>query len=159
MKIKDLPLLIFCIALCLGAGVIGSVFTFQAIPTWYQTLAKPFFSPPNWIFGPVWTTLYILMGIALYLVWQRTFRNKKLRPLIYVFLFHLLINAGWSIIFFGFQSLGGALITIILLWCLIGWLTVRFYQVQKMAGYLLVPYIAWVSFATLLNFSVWQLNR
>lgn len=148
---KNIPLLVLSIGLCLGAGVLGSFFTFSAIPDWYAALNKPSFSPPNWIFGPVWTTLYIMMGISLYLVWQ-----KKKVPL--VFWAQLFLNAIWSIIFFGMKNPGLALIDIIALWITIVLTIKSFSKISKPAGYLLIPYLLWVSFAAILNLSIVLLN-
>lgn len=150
MTIK-IPKLIFSIGLCLGAGVLGSFFTVSSIATWYQTLNKPFFSPPNWIFGPVWTILYILMGISLYLVWE-----KKKVPA--VFWIQLILNALWSIIFFGMRNPTLALMDIVALWITIILTMKAFYKINKIAAYLLIPYLVWVSFATILNLIIVLLN-
>ena len=148
---KNIYKLILSIGICLGAGILGSFFTTSAIPTWYQTLNKPFFSPPNWIFAPVWTTLYILMGISLYLVWQK----KKVAS---VFWIQLFLNTVWSMIFFGIKNPGLALVEIVVLWVAI-FLTIKaFYKINKLAGQLLLPYLIWVSFAFILNFSIVILN-
>ncbi|MCL5970621.1 MAG: tryptophan-rich sensory protein [Patescibacteria group bacterium] len=151
VKITSIPKLILSIGICLGAGVIGSVFTINAIRTWYATLNKPFFSPPNWIFGPVWTILYILMGISLYLVWVRV-------KVPVVFWVQLILNALWSIIFFGLKNPTLALINIIALWIAIVLTVKAFYKINKLAGNLLIPYLAWVTFAALLNLSIVILN-
>lgn len=151
--VRVLPLLGW-IALCELAGVIGSVFTISAIPTWYAGLVKPDVRPPNWVFGPVWTTLYALMGIAGYLVWSKR-RGQALR----IFGVQLVLNATWSIIFFGLQSPGWALVNIVALWLAIVGTIKEFYRVSKPAAYLLVPYLVWVSFASYLNYSIWVLNR
>ncbi len=143
--------LLLSIVVCLSAGFIGSVFTFPSIPTWYAGLTKPVFSPPNWLFGPVWTTLYILMGIAMYLVWQKKGSLK-------LFLIHLGFNAGWSIVFFGLHSVLGGMVVIIILWGLIAAIIRRFYMIDRTAAYLLYPYLAWVSFASILNVSLLMLN-
>lgn len=149
---KDLPKLIFSIGLCLGVGFLGSFFTVSSIPTWYATLNKPFFSPPNWIFGPVWTILYILMGYSLYLVWV-----KRVVPT--VFWIQLFLNFIWSIIFFGMQNPTLALLNIIVLWTAI-FLTIKsFHRINKLAGQMLIPYLLWVTFASLLNLSIVLLNR
>ena len=155
----NIPLLLFSIALSQSAGVIGSVFTASSIPTWYASLEKPFFNPPNWLFGPVWITLYTLMGISLYLVWntQRQAKKKDYFP-VWLFLLHLVVNAAWSIIFFGAQNLLAGMITIVILLILIVQLIKLFYPIQKNAAFLLIPYLVWVSFATLLNFSLLLLN-
>ncbi|MBI3070147.1 MAG: tryptophan-rich sensory protein [Candidatus Levybacteria bacterium] len=152
-----LPKLILSIGLCLGAGIAGSFFTISSIPTWYATLNKPILSPPNWVFGPVWTTLYIMMGVALYLVW--TSKSKVKQNALNLFFVQLGLNALWSIIFFGLHSPFLALLAIVALWLLIV-LTMRaFFGINKTSGWLLVPYLAWVSFATYLNYSIWALNR
>lgn len=158
MKIKKPALLIISVILSQLAGIIGSTATISSIPNWYATLNKPFFNPPNWIFAPVWTTLYTLMGIALYLVWLKGYKNKNIKPAINLFLLHLVLNAGWSLIFFGLQNLTLALIVILILWLMIAKLILMFNKINKYSAYLLVPYLLWVSFATLLNFSLLILN-
>lgn len=150
--------LIISLLLCLGAGFLGSLFTTPAIDTWYATLLKPFFNPPNWIFAPVWTTLFILMGIALYLIWQKGLKNKKAKVAVGFFIVHLGFNSLWSIIFFGLHNPGLAFIDIVLLWLMIVFLIYYFYGLNKLAAWLLMPYLLWVSFATILNYSIWLLN-
>jgi benzodiazapine receptor len=140
------------------AGIIGSVFTFQSIPTWYAGIQKPDFNPPSWVFGPVWTTLYTLMGIAAYLVWEKGIKKKGVKQALVVFGVQLILNAIWSILFFGMQNPFLAFIEIIFLWISIVATIFLFYKISKTAGYLLVPYILWVSFAAILNFYIWQLN-
>jgi tryptophan-rich sensory protein len=146
------------------AGFIGSIFTFSAITGWYQYINKPFFSPPNWIFGPVWTTLYTLMGISLYLNWiklsNKKFAKQKayIQNSIIIFLVHLVVNSVWSIIFFSFKDLLGALVVVVILWSMILWMIIRFRKTDLWASYLLIPYLAWVSFASLLNFTLWLIN-
>lgn len=147
---------IVSIGVSFSAGAIGSIFTFSAIPTWYATLAKPSFNPPNWLFGPAWTILYILMGIAFYLVWTSPRENKKIAYM--AFFAQLILNALWSIIFFGAHNLGLAFGEIVLLWLAILWTILEFRKISKPAAYLLIPYILWVTFAGILNFSVWRLN-
>lgn len=147
----NIPKLILSIGVCLGAGVLGSIFTTPSIPTWYQTLNKPVFSPPNWVFGPVWIILYLLMGISLYLVWQ-----KRSVPII--FWRQLALNVLWSIIFFGLKNPTLAFVDIAALWIAI-FLTIKsFSKINKLAGNLLIPYLVWVSFASILNFSIVILN-
>lgn len=148
--------LIICILLCLSAGLIGSIFTMPAINSWYIYLNKPSFNPPGWLFGPVWTTLYILMGISLYLF----LNSKKKKPLysIDVFALQLLLNFMWSIIFFGFKNILFAFINIFFLWVLILMTILKFYKVNKTSGLLLIPYLLWVTFAAILNFSILILN-
>jgi tryptophan-rich sensory protein len=144
--------LLFFIALCEATGIIGSIFTINSIDSWYQTLNKPFFTPPGWVFGPAWTTLYLLMGISLYLVWGKKKINLKW------FWTQLFLNFIWSIVFFGLQNLALSFIIIVLLWGSI-FLTIKSFIKIKNAAYLLIPYIIWVSFALLLNFSILILNK
>ncbi|MBI2195834.1 MAG: tryptophan-rich sensory protein [Candidatus Levybacteria bacterium] len=152
----NLPKLVASIVLCLGVGAIGSIFTAPAIGTWYSTLHKPSFSPPNFLFAPVWTALYILMGVSLYLLW--TSKKKGKEKAIRLFLIQLALNFFWSLIFFGMHSPKVAFIEIIFLWVYI-FLTIRAsLTVSKIAAYLLYPYLFWVSFATLLNLFIALLN-
>lgn len=148
--------LILSILLCQAAGIIGSFFTVSSIPTWYATLNKPFFSPPNWIFAPVWTTLYALMGVYFYLLW--TSSKKTARQLLRFFLIHLVLNSLWSIVFFGLKFPLGALVIILILIFMISYLIIKGFKINRYAPYLLMPYLAWVSFATVLNAAIWVLN-
>ncbi|MEK7167652.1 MAG: TspO/MBR family protein [Patescibacteria group bacterium] len=145
--------LILAILVCELAGIIGSVFTVNAIPNWYNSLEKPFLSPPNWIFGPVWTTLYLMMGISLFLVWK-----NKTKTALTLFFVQLVLNSVWSIIFFGLQSPGIAFGELLILWVFILLTIISFYKISKPAAFLLIPYILWVSFAGYLNFAIWQGN-
>jgi tryptophan-rich sensory protein len=147
--------LIVSIAIPLIAGFIGSIFTTKSIPNWYATIQKPSFNPPNWIFGPVWTTLFILMGIALYLVWTS---GKANNAALWIFGIQLALNVLWSIIFFGLHSPLWAFVDIIALWLAILATIISFFSVSPPAAYLLVPYILWVSFATILNWKIMVLN-
>ena len=157
-KIKVIPL-IFSIGVCFLAAGVGSVFTTSVIDTWYATLNKPFFNPPNWIFGPVWTLLYLMMGISLYTFWNTKINAKERRQGLSLFFVQLVLNVLWSMLFFGLKSPIGAFIGIIVLWLAI-YLTIRkFLEVSKLAGWLLIPYLAWASFATILNLSTVFLNR
>ncbi len=158
MTKQNIVKLLFSIVLCHLAGFVGSFFTRPAIETWYAFLEKPDFAPPNWLFAPAWLTLYTLMGVALYLVWQKGLRHKHVRRTFVLFLIHLLFNAFWSVAFFGLESPFWALIVIALLWLFILWLIGLFSRVSKAAAYLLIPYWLWVSFAAVLNFAIWQLN-
>ncbi len=144
---------------CQLAGVLGSLFTRPAIPTWYRTLHKPSFSPPDWIFGPVWVTLYLLMGISLFLVWRRAGQDPRIRGSMIPFFAQLGLNAFWSIAFFGFRSPLFGLVVILLLWIAIVWTLQRFYQISARGALLLLPYLLWVSFAVVLNIFLWVLNR
>jgi translocator protein len=148
-----------CILLCLGAGLIGTIFTTPAIGSWYAYLHQPIFSPPNWIFAPVWTLLYILMGIALFLVYEKIKTNKLATQGVIVFVIHLFFNFSWSIIFFGAKMIPLAFANIVILWLLIVYLVVVFWRIDKRASVLLWPYLAWVSFASVLNFYIMILNR
>lgn len=156
MKIKSWPKLIASILLAQSAGGIGSFFTINAIPTWYAFLNKPIFSPPNWLFGPVWTILYTMIGISFYIIWIN--HKKENAWALKFFLFHLFLNSIWSIIFFGVKNLGLAFIEIVIMWSTIVYMIIRFKKIDKWASYLLIPYLLWVSFATILNFSIWKLN-
>jgi len=147
--------LLLFIILCELAGILGSVFTIKAIPTWYKNLRKPSFNPPSWIFGPVWTILYLLMGISGYLILEN---NTKSLALIFFFV-QLVLNAIWTPIFFGAKKLGLAFIELALMWITI-LLTILFsLKVSMLAALLLLPYLLWVSFAGLLNFSLWKINK
>lgn len=155
---KNLFKLILSIVVCELAGVAGSVFTFSAIPTWYTALAKPQLSPPNWVFGPAWTLLYLLMGIAFWLVWTSLADLKAKKRAMAAFGVQLFLNALWSPIFFGLRSPAWALVVIVLLWVVIAATIYLFSRVSRMAMLLLLPYLAWVSFAMYLNFAIWRLN-
>lgn len=146
------------ISLPLLAGFVGSIFTSPAIPNWYANIIKPELNPPSWVFGPVWTTLYVLMGVAAFLVWKTGFENKKVKVALGIFLFQLVLNSLWSIVFFSLQSPGGALVVIALLWISIVINIAAFAKISKPAAWLLLPYILWVSFASYLNYSIWTLN-
>ena len=158
MKFNSFSKLIIAIAVSELAGFIGSIFTISAIPAWYATLVKPALNPPSWIFGPVWATLYLLMGIAAYLVWNKGWNRKDVRVALGVFLLQLVINATWSILFFGLHSPFWALVDIALMWLAIVWTMVLFYKISKPAMWLLLPYVLWVSFAAYLNHSIFVLN-
>jgi len=157
MKIIDVVKLVVSLAVPLLAGFGSSVFTVNSISTWYAALNKPWFSPPNVVFAPVWTILYILMGLALFLIW-RSPRNRTRDIGIALFAAQLVINVIWTLAFFGLQNTLYGLLTIIPLWILIAATIYQFYKVEKWASYLLVPYIVWVSIATALNTSVFLLN-
>ncbi|MFH1709439.1 MAG: TspO/MBR family protein [bacterium] len=150
---------IVSVATCLIAGMIGSVFTAPSIPAWYAGLQKPAFNPPNWIFAPVWTALFIMMGIAAYLVWDRGSENKNVKIALAAFGGQLFLNVLWSVLFFGLRSPSSAFVDIILLWLAILLTIICFYKVSRPASYLLIPYILWVSFAAVLNLSILLLNR
>lgn len=155
---KDLPKLLFSVIGCELVGLLGTPFTLASIPTWYATLNKPFFSPPNWIFGPVWTLLYFLMGVAFYQIWKRGWKHKKNALAVNYFLTQLVFNFLWTPVFFGLQAPVLGLIIILILWILILVTMQKFYSVSKLAFYLLLPYLLWVSFATMLNGAIVILN-
>lgn len=150
--------LVLSILFCEGAGIVGSVSTTAAIPAWYATLQKPSFNPPNWLFAPVWILLYLLMGTAFYLIWQKGFHSKNSKIALGLFVAQLILNTAWSLFFFGYHFLGLALVEIIILWISIFLTILSFWKISKSAALLLLPYLLWVSFATLLNFSIFQLN-
>ncbi len=156
MKINNTLKLIISIIVCELAGVAGSFFTVSAIPTWYSALHKPALNPPAWLFGPVWVTLYLLMGVSFWLIWKSNSSIKK--KAIYLFIAQLVTNAIWSPVFFGLKSPGVALVIIVLLWVAIVLNILVFRKISRTAAWLLVPYLLWVSFATYLNFSIWMLN-
>jgi benzodiazapine receptor len=155
----DIVKLIVSIAACEGAGGIGAIFTTPAIPNWYANLKKPGFTPPNRVFGPVWITLYLLMGIAVFFVWREGLSQEGVTTAFIVFWVQLVLNILWSVIFFGHKSIIGGMTVILLLWALILVSIVLFFNVSSIAGGLLIPYIIWVSIAANLNVRVWILNR
>lgn len=150
---------IIAIVIPLMVGATSGFFTISGVESWYQTIQKPSWNPPNWIFGPVWTTLYVMMGIALFLVWKEDTSEELKKIAIALFAVQLTLNFFWSFIFFNQQQPGWALVEIIAMWFFILLTIFAFAQVNKTAAWLLVPYISWVSFATILNYTIWQLNR
>jgi len=153
---KNVPKLIISLIIPQLAGIIGSLFTMSSISSWYAPLAKPELTPPNWVFGPVWITLYFLMGISLYIVWSG--KNLSSRMPLIVFGIQMVLNAIWSIVFFGLESPIFGLVVIVTLWCAIALTIWTFWKVSKLAAYVLLPYIAWVSIATYLNYGILTLN-
>jgi tryptophan-rich sensory protein len=139
--------------------VVGGLFTASSVNTWYATLIKPSFNPPNWLFSPVWITLYVLMGVALFLVWRKGLRTEGVKTAIYLFAVQLVLNILWSILFFGLKMPLIAFIEIVILLAVILITLLEFKKISKLAGYLFVPYLLWVSFASVLNFFLWYLNR
>ena len=140
------------------ASAIGGIFTASSVSTWYVTLNKPFFNPPSWVFGPVWTVLYLMMGIALYLVWTTKTGAKNKYVAFIVFGVQIFLNALWSVLFFGLKNPLFAFVEIVFLWIAILATIAYFYRIKKTASYLLIPYILWVSFAAVLNLSLFILN-
>ncbi len=141
-----------------AAGIVGSIFTTPAIPTWYAALVRPEFAPPNWVFAPIWTTLFALMGIAAFLVWNKGLDHRNVKIALSMFIVQLILNIFWSIIFFGMHNPGAAFVEIIVLWLAILYTIITFAKVSRSAAWLLVPYILWVTFAGYLNYSIWILN-
>ena len=155
----DVKKLLLCIGLCLGAGQIGGLFTWSEIPTWYAGLKKPPFNPPGWLFGPVWTVLYIMMGIALYKIWRKpSVRMRSKNPAYGWFAVQLALNTAWSGVFFGLHSLSGGLAVLVALWLAIGGTVLTFRRFDTGAAWLLIPYWLWTTFAGYLNYMFWRLN-
>jgi len=157
LKINWLKL-ISAIVICQGAGLIGSIFTSQSVSTWYLTLQKPSFNPPGWVFGPVWTLLFLLMGIALYLVWNAKTTGKTKNMAYLFFGIQYVLNIAWSYFFFYLQNPLAGFIEILILWLFILLTIIYFYKISKPAAYLLIPYLLWVSFAAFLNYNLMILN-
>lgn len=155
---RDIPAVLASILLCQAAGLIGSVFTTPAIPTWYASLKKPFFTPPSWIFAPVWITLFTLMGISLYIVWKKGLGRREVRRGVSLFGVQLALNVLWSVVFFGMHSPLYGLVIIALLWAVLLATVIAFYRISKPAGMLLIPYFLWGSFASVLNLAILVLN-
>ncbi|MGL6298065.1 MAG: TspO/MBR family protein [Methanobacteriaceae archaeon] len=157
-KKEDIYKIVISLVIVFVVGMIGSFATASQIPTWYAALAKPAWTPAGWVFPIVWTSLYILMSMALFLVWRNGIKNKEVKTAMALFGVQLALNAIWSIVFFGLHSITGGLGTIILLWIFILINIVTFYKISKWAGVLLIPYTVWVTIATYLNYSVYLLN-
>lgn len=156
-RTKQAVVLVAFAALCFGAAAVGGAATYPRIQGWYATLAKPPFTPPDWIFGPVWSFLYLSMAVAAWLVWQRKGLSDARWPLA-LFAVQLALNVAWSWLFFGFRNPGLGFLDIVLLWIAIAATLVAFWQRFSIAGLLFVPYLLWVTFAAVLNFSIWQIN-
>ena len=155
----DKKKLLVSLAICFAAEGAGGLFTAQSVGDWYLTLQKPAFTPPGWLFGPVWTLLYFLMGVSLYLIWTaKQDSGVKKNFAGFIFAVQLLLNVAWSAVFFGMQSIAGALGISVALWVAIAVTMHQFRRISRLASGLLLPYWAWVSFATVLNFTLWKLN-
>lgn len=150
--------LIIAVAIPLIVGGLSGFFTVTGVESWFQTINKPTWNPPNWIFGPVWTTLYAMMGVALFLVWKSETSVVLKKTAIILFATQLVLNFFWSFIFFNQHQMGWALVEIIALWIFILLTIFAFANVSKLAAWLLVPYISWVSFAAILNYTLWKMN-
>lgn len=152
--------IIYCVAICLVVGYLSSITTQSSINTWYPTLIKPSFNPPNWLFAPVWTLLFIMMGVAAGMIWNQLENQKELvKKALLFFTVQLLLNALWSYLFFGLNNVLLALIEIVLLWLIIYETFYIFKKIDKKAAYLFIPYLIWVGFAAVLNGSIYYLNR
>ncbi len=158
MHVKDRTKLLASIAVCEGVGIIGGLYTSPAITTWYATLTKPLLNPPGWVFGPVWTLLYLLMGVSLFLLLRIGYFKKKIRHAVWVFMIQLGLNLLWSIIFFGWHNPAAALAELVLLWGMILTTIIVFWRISRTAAILLLPYILWVTFAGYLNYQILVLN-
>jgi translocator protein len=156
---RDLSRLFICVGTVLLASAVGSFATVRSIPTWYKGLAKPSFNPPGWLFGPAWMVLYLLMAVAAWLVWKQGLGAAGVKLALAVFLAQLILNALWSILFFGLRSPLAGLVEIVVLWLAILATIVLFFRVSVPAGFMLLPYIAWVSFAAVLNAAIFGLNH
>ncbi len=155
--IKNALGVIVALAICFAVAGLGAYWTTEAIPTWYATLRKPSWNPPNWVFGPVWSILYAMMAVSAWLVWRRA-EFEGARVALAVFAVQLALNLGWSGVFFRLKQPGWAFAEIVLLWLVIAATIVRFRRISATAASLLVPYLLWVSFATALNAAIWRLN-
>ncbi len=155
---KNIAKLLVSLIICQCAGLIGSIFTIPAIPTWYATLEKPPFTPPNWLFAPAWLTLYLLMGISAVIIWLQGIDKRQVKMALIIFLSQLALNILWSAVFFGLKSPLYGAIVIIALWIIILFTILSFWKLSKVASWLLLPYIGWVTFAATLNISILILN-
>ncbi len=155
--VRSLIGLALWVGICFGAAVLGSIFTTPSVPSWYAELAKPTWTPPNWVFGPVWSALYFMMALAAWLVWRQGGLAAAPIP-VTLFMVQLGLNVMWSILFFGLKMPGVAFGEIIILWFAILGTMIAFWRSTPLAGYLLLPYLIWVTFATALNFSIWRMN-
>ena len=150
----DVLALVVCVLICFAAAAIGGIWTSRSVGTWYKEIEKPSWNPPSWVFGPVWTALYLMMGISLWLVWRERAPALPLG----LFAVQLVLNAAWSGLFFGLRLPGAAFAEIVLLWLAIVGTALTFRPIAPVAAYLLLPYLGWVSFAAVLNFTIWRLN-
>lgn len=156
--LRNALFLVLFIIIAQMAGFIGSLFTADSVDTWYKEISRPSFTPPDWLFAPVWITLYVLMGISAFLIWKKGANKKEVKAALIIFFIQLVLNSLWSIIFFGFHLTLIAFIEIILLWVAILFMVIKFYSISKAASLIQIPYLLWVSFASVLNFSFVALN-
>ena len=157
-SVREIPKLIASILVVFLAGAVGTIYTLKEITTWYVSLIKPSWTPPNWAFGPIWSTLYVLMGISLFLIWREGLERKDVKIAILVFAIQLLINVVWSITFFATHNIFGGLVMVIILWISILINILVFYRISKPAAIILIPYLIWVTIAGYLNYTVFLLN-
>lgn len=150
--------LIISITIPLMVGFTSGLFTTTGAGSWYQDIQRPSWNPPNWIFAPVWTTLYVMMGISWFLIWRSDVKRSSKRTTALFFIGQLILNFSWSVIFFYFHQPGWAFVEIIILWLMILGTILSFSKISKLAAWLLVPYISWVSFATILTYTIWRMN-
>jgi benzodiazapine receptor len=155
---KKILTLIFAVGICLLAGYVGSYYTTPEIPTWYAGLQKPDLNPPSWVFAPVWTVLYTLMGISLYLIVQSNLKSQEVQFGLILFIFQLMVNIGWSFFFFGLHSTFFGFLAIVLLWAVLLCTIIQVWRFSIPAAVLLIPYFIWVSFAAYLNYAILVLN-
>jgi tryptophan-rich sensory protein len=156
-RLVDLIVLVFFVALCLAIGALGASVVATSVDTWYADLAKPSFTPPDQVFGPVWTVLYLMMAVAAWRVWRGADRDTRRGPLT-LFALQLALTLGWTVVFFGLQKIGAALATIVVLDVGVVVTTLAFRTIDRWAALLMMPYLAWVAFATVLNIAIWRLN-
>ena len=156
-RLADIAALVLFLALCLGIGALGASVVATSVDTWYAGLVKPSFNPPDEVFGPVWTVLYILMGVAAWRVWRSADRDTTRGPLT-LFALQLAINLGWTVVFFGLQKIASAVATIVVLDVAVLVTMLAFRSVDRLAALLMLPYAMWVAFATVLNVAIWRLN-
>jgi translocator protein len=156
---KKLSKLVCSVSLCLMTGFVGSFSTMNSVKTWYASLSRPYFTPPDWTFGVVWPILYVMMGISVFMIWNRGLDKRKVKVALGLFVLQLVLNGLWTPIFFGLHMIALALIEIVLLWIAILLTILVFWRISKAAAFFLFPYILWVSFAAILNTALWYLNR
>jgi tryptophan-rich sensory protein len=155
---KKIIYLVLAVGICLLAGYIGSYYTTPEIPTWYASLQKPDITPPSWVFAPVWTVLYILMGLSLYLIIQSGLKNPEVKVGLILFIFQLVLNVGWSFFFFGRHSTFYGFLAIVLLWAILLCTIIQMFRISFGAALLLVPYLVWITFAAYLTYAIMMLN-
>jgi tryptophan-rich sensory protein len=146
------------VAACLGTGLLGGLATASSVSDWYPGLAKPLWNPPAWVFGPVWTALYLMMAVAGWLVWRKDIRFSAVRLALILFAVQLVLNLLWTIVFFGLRAPGLAVLEIAVFWAALVMTVLAFFGQSRLAGFLMVPYLAWVTFAGVLNVAIWRLN-